>query len=240
MYRYIMAFFVFSFMGWVWESIYCTAKQKKWANRGFLYGPICPIYGFGGSFGLFVFDHIQVGNVTDLTWWQIFIAGFLVSMILEYPTSWALEKLFHARWWDYTNVPLNINGRTSVPTSIAFGVAAIFVMKVFLPFADTKMFILPDNIASILSLILIAIISSDFTLTVTALTDFEKKVTALDEQFQEHMTLAVDHLYEPKHSLRQNALDRIVKIQLPHRKAAIAKQLIDRKVEELEDVLKKD
>ena len=135
--KVIVIFFMFAFLGWVWESIYCTAKDRKWANRGFLYGPICPIYGCGGIIGLFACDLVKGGVLPQLSPWQMFGAGFVVSMILEYPTSWVLEKLFHARWWDYSRVPLNINGRTSVPTSIAFGAVSIPIMKTILPAADT-------------------------------------------------------------------------------------------------------
>ena len=107
--KVIVIFFMFAFLGWVWESIYCTAKDRKWANRGFLYGPICPIYGCGGIIGLFACNLVKESILPDLSPWQMFGAGFVVSMILEYPTSWILEKLFHARWWDYSRVPLNIN-----------------------------------------------------------------------------------------------------------------------------------
>ena len=106
--RYLIAYFLFSVLGWVWESIYCTAKEKKWQNRGFLYGPLCPIYGAGAIIGLLYWDLNASGIIPDLSWLGVFVAGFIVSMILEYPTSYILEKKFNARWWDYTTVPLNI------------------------------------------------------------------------------------------------------------------------------------
>lgn len=109
--RYIIAYFVFSVLGWVWESIYCTAEKRKWQNRGFLYGPLCPIYGFGSVIGLLFYDLISYGIIPSLSWWMILIAGFFVSILLEYPTSYILERKFHARWWDYSDLPLNINGR---------------------------------------------------------------------------------------------------------------------------------
>ena len=77
--RYFVYFVIFSFFGWIYESIYCTIKSKRWENRGFLYGPLCPIYGAGG-----------VG---------------ITAIVLEYGTSWTLEKLFHAYWWDYSEMP---------------------------------------------------------------------------------------------------------------------------------------
>ena len=95
--RYIIAYFLFSVLGWVWESIYCTAKEKKWQNRGFLYGPLCPIYGAGAIIGLIYWDLNDHGIIPDLSWLGVFVAGFFVSMVLEYPTSYILEKKFNAR-----------------------------------------------------------------------------------------------------------------------------------------------
>lgn len=231
--RYIISFFIFSFLGWVWESIYCTIKERKWANRGFLYGPICPIYGSSAVLGLFAYDLIKAGLVMNLTWWKIFIIGFIVSMILEYPTSWVLEKLFHARWWDYSDLPLNLNGRTSVPTSAAFGVAAILIMKIIIPCADKILLSLPEIFMEILPLILIALISVDATLTITALTNFQKQVSALDENFQKKMTEVVDHIYSTQSAMFQKAVSRIVSFKLPVRKHDIANLLREKKLKEL-------
>ena len=100
--RYTITFFIFSFLGWVWETIYCSLRVHKLVNRGFLYGPICPIYGFGALLGFIIYDLVKTGYLPELEWWAIFILGFIVSMVLEYPTSWVLEKLFDARWWDYS------------------------------------------------------------------------------------------------------------------------------------------
>ena len=109
--RYFVYFIIFSCMGWIYESIYCTIRAKKWENRGFLYGPLCPIYGAGGVAITAIADFISVHTDATFTWWQIFLVAFFGSIVLEYGTSWALEKLFHAYWWDYSSMPLNINGR---------------------------------------------------------------------------------------------------------------------------------
>ena len=95
--------------------------QKKWENRGFLYGPLCPIYGAGGVAITAIADFISAHTDATFTWWQIFLVAFLGSIVLEYGTSWALEKLFHAYWWDYSSMPLNINGRVCFPYSVGFG-----------------------------------------------------------------------------------------------------------------------
>jgi len=231
--KYIIAFFIFSFLGWIWESIYCTICEHKWANRGFLYGPICPIYGFGSLFGLFIYDLIKAGRLPYLEWWMIFILGFFISMVLEYPTSWVLERQFKARWWDYSDVPLNINGRTSVPTSIAFGIASILLMKVLIPLVDRGLSSLSEPLLNFLALIFVSIISVDTTLTISSLTDFQKYVASIEEGFQNHMTDIVNRVYGKRNSFYQKAIQRIAVFKLPGRKNRIAKQLREKQFAEL-------
>ncbi len=231
--RYVIAFFLFSFLGWIWESIYCTIAEHKWANRGFLYGPICPIYGFGSILGLLTYDLIESSHLLKFEWWMMFILGFVTSMILEYLTSWVLEKMFKARWWDYSKLPLNINGRTSVPTSIAFGFVAILVMKILIPLADRGLDALPESLINTLALILISIISIDTTLTISSLTDFQNYVVSIDEEFQNHMTNIVDQVYRKRNYIYNKAIQRIVVFKLSGRKNRIAKQLREKQFVEL-------
>ncbi|HHT56510.1 MAG TPA: HD domain-containing protein [Herbinix luporum] len=231
--KYIIAFFIFSFFGWIWESIYCTIREHKWANRGFLYGPICPIYGFASVLGFIIYDLIKAGYLPSIKWWMIFMLGFIVSMLLEYPTSWALEKLFKARWWDYSDIWLNIKGRTSVPTSLAFGFAAILAMEVLIPLVDRGLSFLPESLLFILSLILVSIISIDTTLTISSLTDFQKYVASIEEAFQNHMTDIVNRVYGNRNSFYLKAIQRIAVFKLPGRKNRIAKQLREKQFVEL-------
>ena len=231
--RYIIFYFFFALLGWVWESIYCTAQNQKWQNRGFLYGPLCPIYGFGSIFALFAYDLVNEGILERLSSLQIFIVGFIVSMILEYPTSYILEKLFHARWWDYTDVPLNLNRRTSVPTSIGFGLAAILVMNYLIPMAEDLYFLLPEILVIILPFILIGIHSSDLTLTVINLTNFQKELDEIEENFQERMIQRVDNFYEKKKSFNPKLLRSVVSFKMSERRNKIAKKIIE-EIEKIE------
>lgn len=169
--RYIIFFIIFSFLGWVWESIFCSICNRKWVKRGFLYGPICPIYGFGGILGLALYDLVSPIPPT----WVIFSAGFVVSILLEYPTSWLLEKLFHTRWWDYHHYPLNLNGRISVPTSIGFGVAAIIIVKLLIPLINPLITSIPSSTQNIISAILVAIILVDLIIKIISLTKKEHR-----------------------------------------------------------------
>lgn len=231
--RYIIAFFLFSFLGWIWESIYCTIEERKWANRGFLYGPICPIYGFGSLLGLHIFDLTKAGSLPDLPWWVLLILGFVVSISLEYPTSWALEKMFNARWWDYSNYPLNVNGRISVPTSLGFGVGAILLMKVLIPFVDRGIRSMPELVSDLLVLGFIIILSIDATLTISSLTDFQKYVASIDEVFQNQMANIVERVYSFPNFFYQKAVQRVAVFKLPGLKNRIAGQVREKKFMEL-------
>lgn len=224
--RYLNAYFAFSVLGWIWESIYCTIDARKWQNRGFLYGPLCPIYGFGSILGLVFYDLISKGIIKDLSSWKIFIMGFLVSMVLEYPTSYVLEKLFHARWWDYSNVPLNLNGRTSVITSVGFGVGSIIIMEYLIPLFEQIYVKIPNNIAIALAVVLLAIHSSDFTLTVSGLTNFQKNIAEMEDVFQNRMTLTVDKIFERHSKLYGRTLSRITSFRMSESRNLIANRLI--------------
>lgn len=239
--RYIIAFFIFSFLGWVWESIYCTICSHKWINRGFLYGPICPIYGCGSLLGFLVYDLTKKGLLPDLEWWIIFILGFIVSMVLEYPTSWALERMFKARWWDYSKIPLNINGRTSVPTSIVFGGAAILVVKVLAPLVDKAVSSISEIILNIMVLLCVSFVSVDTTLTISALTDFQKRVASIDEAFKNRMTDIVNQVFNIQNYFYSKVIQRIAVFKLPERKNWIAKRLRENQfVELIKDYFKAD
>ena len=224
--RYLTAYFVFSVLGWIWESIYCTIKERKWQNRGFLYGPLCPIYGFGSIVALLVYDLISFGIIHQLSWWMILIIGFFFSMVLEYPTSYILEKLFHARWWDYSDLPLNINGRTCVITSLGFGIGAIIIMNYLIPSYEQALVIIPASIIAISCVIFVAIHSSDITLTVSHLTNFQKNIDEMEEIFQSKMTETVDKIFERRSKLYGKTLSRIASFKMKESHNMIAQRII--------------
>lgn len=108
--RYIVYFYIYSFMGWVYETIAMTIWTKKWDNRGFLFEPILPIYGIGAVGITGIVEYCSVNGIV-WTWKHLFVVAFFGSIILEYFTGWFLEKVFHAYWWTYSNVPFNVKGR---------------------------------------------------------------------------------------------------------------------------------
>ena len=194
--RFFVWFVVYSCMGWLYETLYCTVKSGKWANRGFLYGPMCPIYGVGALGISAVYEHLRWEGGGDPAWWQIFVIAVLGSVVLEYSTSWLLEKMFHAYWWDYSDSPLNINGRVCLPASLAFGVAGLVVVYLVYPVVHRMTAGLTGPARELVSLILMAYMAADATLTVSALTGLEENVAAVEESVNRQMEVFVGAFQE--------------------------------------------
>lgn len=213
--RYIVEFIVFSFLGWVWESIYVSLVNKKWENRGFLYGPICPIYGVGAISGVGLVELLSVFGYPPLNWWQVLLIGFFGSIVLEYSTSVILEKLFHARWWDYSEMPLNINGRICFPASCGFAAAGLLVVYVFAPACLYISSFIPPVIMELAALIMIALLSVDMTLTISELTDFDKTVREVESTFNDKMTDAADEFFKNARQFQNKAVTRIKCFKYP-------------------------
>ncbi|MBQ3283706.1 MAG: putative ABC transporter permease, partial [Atopobiaceae bacterium] len=176
----------YSVLGWVWESAYCTVRERTWENRGFLFGPACPIYGTGVAVGLACWEAALDAGVTP-AWWQVFLLSMTGSAVLEYVTSWALERLFHARWWDYRDMPLNLNGRICLPASVLFGLAGLLVAYVlYQPTVDVTARLAPAAIEA-LSLMLMAVLAADTAVTASELTRFAQTASAIKRSVDAHM-----------------------------------------------------
>lgn len=116
-------FLLYSCVGWIYESILVSILEKHWVNRGFLNGPVCPIYGAGAALGILLLSGLKGHPVL------IFLISALGASVLEYITSWAMEKMFHARWWDYSDYRFNIQGRVSLLGAVVFGAAGIGLIE---------------------------------------------------------------------------------------------------------------
>lgn len=121
--RIFAYFIIYSFLGYVIETIFGIITKGVWESRqSFLYGPFCAIYGVGAVI-MILFLHRYSGKYNAL-----FIGGFLVGSIVEYLVSWMGEIILHVKWWDYSNMPLNINGRICVYFSVFWGFLAIYLL----------------------------------------------------------------------------------------------------------------
>ncbi len=124
---WFLLFMIYSFGGWVMEVCISLITHKKFINRGFLVGPICPIYGTGAVIVSLVLN--QTESIL-----AIFCVSLVGSAVLEYIASFVMEKLFRVRWWDYSEKPININGRICMSSAISFGIAGIFIVEFITPF----------------------------------------------------------------------------------------------------------
>ena len=121
--QWILFFFIYSFIGWVWESCYVSVRKRRWVNRGFLHGPMLPIYGSGALVIL-----ISTIGVRENPW-LIFLFGMLAATVLEYITGAVMEKMFHVRYWDYSRQKLNLNGYICVSSSLCWGVFSVLLVS---------------------------------------------------------------------------------------------------------------
>ena len=130
LWQLLWLFFIYSFLGWVTEVFLKYLQYHRFINRGFLIGPYCPIYGAGAVL-------ITVGrgmlSSFERSWAMSFLIAFVLCGLLEYATSYILEKYFHARWWDYTQKPMNLHGRVWIGNLILFGLGGVAIAEILNP-----------------------------------------------------------------------------------------------------------
>lgn len=158
---WFLYFIIYSVLGWIAETLYCSIPERHFVERGFLRGPLCPIYGTGAVILLLVLEPVK--NLI-----AIFLLGFLLTSALEYVTSYAMEKIFKMRWWDYSNQFLNINGRVCLLNSTLFGLMALILTKGIHPFVEKHVVILSDNILYALTALFGVLFLVDFITSVRA------------------------------------------------------------------------
>ena len=153
---YFLLFLIYAFIGWIIDICDILYTTKKLVNRGFLIGPICPIYGFGVLLMIYLLKGYTASPLA------LFVLATTLFMTLEYLTSYIMEKLFNARWWDYSDRKFNLNGRICLETTIPFGLAGMLVMYVVNPFFIKVLDKLPHNLVIILGVILLIIFVVDY------------------------------------------------------------------------------
>lgn len=152
---YILLFFIYSIFGWIMEVVCKLIEKKKFINRGFLIGPYCPIYGHGAILITLLLQKYINDPIA------LFIMGIVICSILEYLTSYFMEKIFHARWWDYSQRKFNINGRICLRTMIPFGLLGLFIMYVSNPFFFDVIEKIPNVTLNIICITLLVIFFID-------------------------------------------------------------------------------
>lgn len=200
-------FFIYCFLGWIYESTYVSIKEKHWVNRGFLNGPIIPIYGCVATL-LFVsfFNEKTIATTLSKTiqsYLFIFITGMLLASLFEFVTSWLMEKLFHARWWDYSDIPLNIQGRICLPVSIFWGMLSVIMAELIQPRMDILVAMIPPFWGKIVGYLIFFVFVVDVVTTVIATLELDKKLSDM-QKIREEFVASLDtlKLYETVEELR--------------------------------------
>ena len=185
-------FVLYSFLGWVCETIYCSIDDKKFVNRGFLNGPFCPIYGTGA---LLVID-IFMKYKDDLL--VLFILSVVITSIVEYITSYLLEKIFNLQLWDYSTYSFNLNGRVCLKNSLLFGVLSILAVEVIHPAVEGFLSRLPVWFLITFTGTLVVYFICDVFITVKALIQINKKAGHRQMQLDELAKLRNEYIAKNK------------------------------------------
>ena len=182
---YFILFIFYSVAGWAMESLFCFYKTKKLVNRGFLIGPLCPIYGFGSIAFIFLLSKYE----NDLL--VIFVMAAFICTILEYYTSYIMEKLFKARWWDYSDKLFHINGRVCAENTVAFGILAILVIKYINPFILRGLTPLSRITVNSIAIVLAVILLVDMIVSLKVINGFTKVASSVNKDSTEEITKRV-------------------------------------------------
>lgn len=165
---YFVLFIIYSFFGWCLEMVACSISTKKIVNRGFLLGPICPIYGCG----CLLITVLLKGYLNDPI--VLFVMAFVLCLLLEYFTSYVMEKLFKARWWDYSDRKYNLNGRICLDNGVAFGILGLLLSYVINPFVVKMLSYIPLNVFNIVGVVLLVVFVVDYAVSFKIIRGFSK------------------------------------------------------------------
>lgn len=158
-YIYCTLFFIYSFLGWIMEIVFTYFTEKKLVNRGFLLGPYCPIYGCGCLCPRFLLI-----NYTN-NYLVLFILTLFICSIIEYFTSFLMEKIFKLRWWDYTHMKYNLNGRICLETMIPFSLLGSLATKYITPYLIKVLTSINAQTILVISTILLTIFIIDLIIS---------------------------------------------------------------------------
>lgn len=173
---------IYSFGGWVIEMFVMGFTEKKMVNRGFLLGPYCPIYGVGGLLMTFLL-HKFTSHLAFL-----FFMAILIGSVLEYITGYLMEKIFKAKWWDYSNKFCNLNGRICLLNSILFGLLGVILIYIINPFLHFCLFSIPIKFLYFIAGLLLSLFIIDCIVSFHVITELKLTTLALKKDYSDEMS----------------------------------------------------
>lgn len=174
--NYLLYFFIYGTLGWMLEVSFQSIKTGKFINRGFLNGPICPIYGIGASIVIFFLSGIADSNKL-----MLFLGAIFIATVIELITGFLLDKIFHKHWWDYSDRRFNIGGYVCLEFSIAWGFLCLFLYDINHPLVQKMVDIIPYKTKIYILIILSIIICIDFISTLNTLIGLNKRFKIIDK-----------------------------------------------------------
>lgn len=248
LYNYAWFFVIYAFLGWCGEVAFAAIKTGTFVNRGFLNGPVCPIYGAGMCVVALCLTPFAE-NIAIL-----FVGSIILTSLLEFLTGFVLEKLYHEKWWDYSQRPFNIKGYICLEFSLLWGVACVGVVKIIHPLTVKLVGLLPMTVGIVLVSLFIGAYIADSIVTFVAMHKFrisarilEKVVDELKEvsdgigeKIFEGVSGAIEHreaLIEDLDDLRENASRISAELS---EKAELRRERFAEKLEELRPTIQKN
>lgn len=184
--EYFLWFLLYSVAGWIMETVLYAVRRKEAVKRGFLFGPLCPIYGVGMILCMLLFYN-RIQNI-----FLLFLAGGLTCTVLEYITHFVLEKLFHSTWWDYSFKKFNIKGRVCLQNSLLFGVGVVLIVRVFQPWLIVWTAKVPNTVLYWIVFVLYTVLIIDLTTTIASLKNTVALLKNMQNVINEHMQKGID------------------------------------------------
>lgn len=173
-YRIISWLYIYSFLGWVWETSYVSFKSGKYVNRGFVNGPFCTIYGFGAVFIYMILNPVS-GNLLAL-----FLGGMVVATMLEYFTAVLMETIFHTTWWDYSDKKLNFQGRICLGASLGWGAFSVIFFRILHPVVEDFVSLYSRFVGEIAICAITVVYAVDFCYSAASAFHLHEKVSVLE------------------------------------------------------------
>lgn len=174
-YEIFAYFLIYSFIGWCTEVVYAAVAEGELVNRGFLNGPVCPIYGFGMLAVLFCLTPLQDNAFI------LFVGGLVLTTLIELVGGWVLYKVFHMRWWDYSDKPFNLGGYICLEFSLLWGLGTVIIMRVAHPFIAALVAPIPHKIGWIVMAVLYALYAADVVVTLFMVAGLSRDLESLEK-----------------------------------------------------------
>lgn len=198
LYYIISWFFIYSFLGWAWESAYVSIKNKKLVNRGFINGPLCTIYG-AGAVTIYLLLRPFEKNLALL-----YLGGVITATALEYVTGWIMETVFHTRWWDYSNKKFNLHGYISLASSLLWGAFSILLFKLLQPFVSWITSLYPQSIGEVILAVVSVLYGIDFGISAYTAFGLSKTFGKVEDMLEELISyMENSRLYETREEIRE-------------------------------------